>query len=136
MNKNGCLLNAKVGEILAAVKRVCKWHKYHKKANFAKHLLFEDHEKATLRCKEKGLMSAAAQSKSSEDTQTSSSGAPKQTLLRPMVQKINAAQRLQLGRKFHLAHFTSLNAKSFKTYTQILQHLKKNITTLILVQVT
>ena len=33
-----------------------------------------------------------------------------------MVQKINAVQRLQLRRKFQLANFTSLNAKSFKTY--------------------
>ena len=61
-------------------------------------------------------MSAATQSTGSEDTQPSSSGVPKQTLLRPMVQKINAAQLLQLSGKFQLAHFTSLNAKSFKSY--------------------
>ena len=115
MNKSGCLLNAK-GQGNSCSSKYVNGTNIIKKANFAKHLLFENHKKATLRCKEKELMAAAAKSTSSEDTQTSSSGVPKQTLLRPMVQKINAAQRLQLGRKFQLAHFTSLNAKSFKTY--------------------
>jgi predicted DNA binding CopG/RHH family protein len=96
-----------------------------KKANFAKHLLFENNKKATLRLKEKELMSAAAQSSSADDMQTSSSRTPKQTLLRPMLQKVNVAQRQQLGRKFQLAHFTSSNAKSFKTYADFAAFEKK-----------
>jgi hypothetical protein len=106
-----------------------------KKANFAKHLLFENNKKATLRLKEKELMSAAAQSSSADDMQTSSSRTPKQTLLRPMLQKVNVAQRQQLGRKFQLAHFTSSNAKSFKTYADFAAF-EKSIMTFILVQVT
>ncbi|CAB3979419.1 Hypothetical predicted protein [Paramuricea clavata] len=100
-----------------------------KKANFAKHLLFENHKKATLRLEEKELMSAATptQSSSADDTQTSSSGAPKQTLLRTMLKKVNAAQQQQLGRKFQLAHFTSSNAKSFKMYADFAAFEKKTV---------
>ena len=88
-----------------------------KKVNFEKHLTFANHKIAALRLREKELMSASAQSSSSSaQEQSSASGAPKQTLLRPMLQKMTAAQRLQLGRKFQLAHYTTLNAKSFKSY--------------------
>lgn len=101
-----------------------------KKTNFEKHLNFENHRNATLRLREKDLMSAAAQSSSSEDTESqttssSCSGTPKQALLRPMLQKMNAAQRQQLGRKFQLAHFTSSNAKSFKAYADFAAFEKK-----------
>ena len=46
----------------------------------------------------------------------SSTGAPKQTLLKPMIQGITAAKRVQLGRKFQLAHFLCTTGKSFKSY--------------------
>lgn len=62
-----------------------------KKNNFEKHLTYENHKKAALRLKELQL----AQSKESENVEnsesTSSSGAPKQTLIRPMLQKMTAA---------------------------------------------
>ena len=43
------------------------------------------------------------------------SGAVKQTLLCPMIQK-TAAECLQLGQKFQLAHFICTNGNSFKLY--------------------
>ena len=43
------------------------------------------------------------------------SGAVKQTLLQPMIQK-TAAQHLQLGRKFQLAHYSCPNCNLFKSY--------------------
>ena len=47
----------------------------------------------------------------------SSTGAPKQTLLKPMIQGITAAKQVQLGRKFQLAHFIiCTTGKSFKSY--------------------
>ncbi len=98
-----------------------------KKVNFQKHHNLETHNKAVLRLKEKQLMSATAQSSSTECevVQTNPSGAPKQTLLRPMLQKITAAQRQQLGTKFQLAHFTCSNAKSFKSYADLAAFEKK-----------
>ena len=60
-------------------------------------------------------------------------GAPKQTLLKPMIQGITAAKRVQLGRKFQLAHFICTTGKSFKSYEtfaafemKLLPHSKKN----------
>ena len=44
------------------------------------------------------------------------SGAVKQTLLCPMIQKTSAAQCLQLGQKSQLAHFTCANGNLFKSY--------------------
>ena len=44
------------------------------------------------------------------------SGAVKQTLLCPMIQKTSAAQCLQLGQKFQLAHFVCANGNLFKLY--------------------
>ena len=50
------------------------------------------------------------------NTEEVPSGAVKQSLLCPMIQKTSAAQRLQLRRKFQLAHFTCANGNSFKLY--------------------
>ena len=44
-----------------------------------------------------------------------STGTPKQTLRKPMIQGITAAKRVQLGRKFQLAHFICTTGKSFKS---------------------
>ena len=46
----------------------------------------------------------------------SSTGAPKQTLLKPMIQGITATKWVQLGRKFQLSHFICTTRKSFKSY--------------------
>ena len=45
-----------------------------------------------------------------------STGAPKQTLLKPMIQGITATKRVQLGRKFQFAHFICTTGKSFKSH--------------------
>ena len=95
-----------------------------KKVDFEKHLTFENHKKAVLRLREKQL-SVSDQLNSAENSPTSARGAPKQSLLRPMLQKMTAAQRLQLGRKLQLAHFTSSNAKSFKSYSNFAAFEKK-----------
>ena len=84
-----------------------------KKCNFEKHLTHENHKTAALRLKEASI------SKSAPDVSTTEkvpSDAVKQTLMGPMIQKTSAAQRLQLGRKFQLAHFTCTNGNSFKSH--------------------
>ena len=95
-----------------------------KKVNFENHLTFENYKKAVLSLREKQL-SVSAQLSSAENSPTSASGAPKQSLLRPMLQKMTASQRPQLGRKFQLAHFTTPNAKSFKSYSNFAAFEKK-----------
>ena len=79
------------------------------KANFEKHLQNENHEIAALRLKENQILSQVAEgtneSSGNSSQSKSSTGAPKQTLLKPMIQGITAAKRVQLGRKFQLAHF-------------------------------
>ena len=45
-----------------------------------------------------------------------STGTSKQTLRKPMIQGITAAKRVQLGRKFQLAHFICTTGKSLKLY--------------------
>ena len=52
-------------------------------------------------------------------------GAPKQTLLKPMIQGITAAKRVQLGRKFQLKHFICTTGKSFKSYENFAAFEKK-----------
>ena len=62
-----------------------------KKCNFAKHLTHKNHKTAALRLNEASI------SKSSSAVSTTKeipSGAVKQTLLRPTIQKTSAAQRL------------------------------------------
>ena len=59
-----------------------------------------------------------------------STGTPKQTLRKPMIQGITAAKRVQLGRKFQLAHFICTMGKSFKSY-ETFGTLKKIIIMLI-----
>ena len=74
------------------------------KVNFEKHLQNENHEIAALRLKESQILSQVAEninkSSGSSSQNKSSIGAPKQTLLKPMIQGITAAKRVQLGRTF------------------------------------
>ena len=90
-----------------------------KKVNFEKHLQNENHEIAALRLKENQISEVAEDTNESSGNSSenkSSTGAPKQTLLKPMIQGITAAKRVQLGRKFQLAHFICTTGKSFKSY--------------------
>ena len=97
-----------------------------KKCNFEKHLTQENHKTAALRLKEASISKSAPAVSTTEEVP---SGAVKQTLLRPMIQKISAAQRLQLGRKFQLAHFTCASAQMAicLSRTKISESLKKTI---------
>ena len=60
-----------------------------------------------MRLKENQILSQVAEvtneSSGNSSQSKSSTGAPKQTLLKPMIQGITAAKRVQLGRKFQLA---------------------------------
>ena len=72
-----------------------------------------------MRLKENQILSQVAEDtneSSGNSSQNKSSSAPKQTLLKPMIQGITAAKRVQLGRKFQLAHFICTTGKSFKSY--------------------
>ena len=91
-----------------------------KKVNFEKHLQNENHEIAALRLKENQILSQVAadtnESSGNSSQNKSSTGTPKQTLLKPMIQGITTAKRVQLGRKFQLVHFICTTGKSFKSY--------------------
>ena len=91
-----------------------------KKVNFEKHLQNENRDIAALHLKENQVLSqvAEATNKSSGNSSQnkSSTGAPKQKLLKPMIQGITAAKQVQLGRKFQLVHFICTTGKSFKSY--------------------
>ena len=73
-----------------------------------------------MRLKENQISSQVAEDKNessgNSSSNKSSTGTPKQTLLKPMIQGINAAKRVQLGRKFQLAHFMCATGKSFESY--------------------
>ena len=88
-----------------------------KTVNFEKHLQNEIHKIAALRLKENQILSQIAEdtneSNGKSSQNKSSTGAPKQTLLKPMIHGITAANRVQLGRKFQLAHFMCTKGKSF-----------------------
>ena len=83
-----------------------------KRCNFKKHLTRENHETTALRLKEASISKSAPAVSTTEEVP---SGAVKQTLLQPMIQK-TAAQHLQLGRKFQLAHYSCPNCNLFKSY--------------------
>ena len=89
------------------------------KVNFEKYLQNENHEIAALRLKENQILSEVAEdtneSSGNSSENKSSTGAPKQTLLKPMIQGITATKWVQLGRKFQLAHFICTTGKSFKS---------------------
>ena len=87
-----------------------------KKVNFEKHLQNENHEIASLCLKENQILSQVAEdtNKSSGNSSQNKSSTGKQTLLKPMIQGITAAKRVQLGRKFQLVHFICTMVKSFK----------------------
>ena len=91
-----------------------------KTVNFEKHLQNEIHKIAALRLKENQILSQIAEdtneSSGKSSLNKSSTGTPKQTLLKPMIHGITAAKRVQLGRKFQLAHFICTKGKSFKLY--------------------
>ena len=84
-----------------------------RKCNFEKHLTHKNHKTAALRLKEVLISKSAPAVSTTEEV---SSSAVKQTVLHPMIQKISAAQRLQLGRKFQLARLTCANGNLFKLY--------------------
>ena len=65
-----------------------------KKCNFEKCLTYENHKTAALRLKEASISKSAPAVSTTEEVP---SGADKQTLLRPMIKKILAAQHLQRG---------------------------------------
>ena len=73
-----------------------------------------------MRLKENQILSQVAadtnESSGNSSQNKSSTGTPKQTLLKPMIQGITTAKRVQLGRKFQLAHFICATGKSFKSY--------------------
>ena len=73
-----------------------------------------------MRLKENQILSQVAEdtneSSGNSSQNKSATGAPKQTLLKPMIQGITTAKRVQLGRKFQLAHFIFTTGKSFKSY--------------------
>ena len=83
------------------------------KCNFEKHLTHKNHKTTALRLKETSISKSAPAVSTTKEVP---SGAVQQTLLHPMIQKILAAQHLQLGRKFQLPHFTCTNGNSFKWY--------------------
>ena len=83
------------------------------KCNFEKHLTHENHKIAAQRLKEASTSKSALAVSTTEEVP---SGAVKQTLLCPMIQKTSAAQHLQLGGKFQLAYFTCASGNSFKSY--------------------
>ena len=89
------------------------------KVNFEKYLQNENHEIAALRLKENQILSQVAEdtnkSSGNSSQNKSSTGTPKQTLLKPMIQGITATKRVQLGTKFQLAHFICTTGKSFKS---------------------
>ena len=90
-----------------------------KKVNFEKHLQNENHKIDALHLKENQILSQVAEdtneNSGNSSQNKSSTGAPEQTL-KPMIQGITAAKRVQLGRKFQLAHFACTTGKSFKSY--------------------
>ena len=90
------------------------------KVSLEKHLQNENNEIAALRFKKNQILSQAAEdtnkSSGNSSQNKSSTGTPKQTLLKPMIQGITTAKRVQLGRKFQLAHFIFTTGKSFKSY--------------------
>ena len=67
------------------------------KCNFEKHLTHKNHKTAALRLKETSISKSAPAVSTTKEVP---SGAVQQTLLHPMIQKILAAQHLQLGQKF------------------------------------
>ena len=85
-----------------------------------KHLQNENHEIAALRFKKNQILSQVAEdtnkSSGNSSQNKSSIGTPKQTLLKLMIQCITSAKRVQLGRKFQLAHFICTMGKSFKSH--------------------
>ena len=84
-----------------------------KKCNFKKYLTHENYKTAALTLKEASISKSAPAVSTTKEVP---SGAVKQTLLRTMTQKTLAAQCLQLGRKFQLAHYNCANGNSFKSY--------------------
>ena len=90
-----------------------------KKVNFKKHLQNENHKIAALHLKNQIFSQVAEdtnESSSNSSQNKTSTGAPKQTLLKPMIQGITATKRVQLGRKFQFAHFICTAGKSFKSH--------------------
>ena len=73
-----------------------------------------------MRLKENQILSQVAEdtnkSSGNSSQNKSSTGTPKQTLLKLMIQCITAAKRVKLGRKFQLAHFICTTGKSFKSH--------------------
>ena len=88
-----------------------------KKVNFEKHLQNENHKIAALHLKENQISQVGEctnESSGNSSQNKSSTGTPKQTL-KPIIQGITAAKRVQLDRKFKLAHFICTMGKSFKS---------------------
>ena len=91
-----------------------------KKNNFTDHIKrSKTHATAVIRLSEK--------EKQTVDTNTTPSGAPKQTTLMPFVQRLNAMQRTQLTKKMQIAHFTAVNAKSFSFHGKLTQFCKESL---------
>ena len=84
-----------------------------KRCNFKKHLTHENHKTTALRLKEASISKSASAVSTTEEVP---SGAVKQTLLQPMIQKTSAALHLQLGWKLQLAHYSCPNCNLFKSY--------------------
>ena len=82
-----------------------------KKCNFKKHLTHENHNTTAIKRSFNIKVSSCC-----IYTKEVPSGAVKQTLLCPIIQKTSAAQCLQLGQKFQLAHFICANGNLFKLY--------------------
>ena len=82
-----------------------------KKNNFKDHLMKSNtHQAAVLRLTDDKNKDVTLPSSSKP------SSAPKQTTLKPYVQKMTIQQKSQLTRKFQLAHFNVVNCKSFSFY--------------------
>ena len=74
------------------------------------------HASAVIRLAEKKRLEKNPPIDLESSSTSTSTGAPKQTTLMPMIRKLNAVNRKQLTRKFQLVHFNAVNCKSFRFY--------------------
>lgn len=102
-----------------------------KKCNFHDHIIrSKTHAAAVLRLSDRDEdknEDNEVSASSSSSSLTTPSGAPRQTTLMPFVQRLNALQRNQLVKKMQIAHFTTVNAKSFSFYGELSKFCKETL---------
>ena len=99
-----------------------------KKNNFEIHLKSQNHKDAILRLKEQQILNQGGATYEQTETvkkESGNSGAPCQTLLKPMIQTLTSCQQTQLGKKVQLTHFICAKAKSFNSYAEFANFEKK-----------